>query len=373
MAFAMHVEKTSLKGGKTKQGTKMNSLTKLNGHNKRTGKYAQADNIDSSLTKTNYTLDDFSESMSYKKRVSEVVKNAQLKKKPRENSAIVASFVISASHEEMQGMTQDEQRKYFELVKEYLDNEFGESQLIYAEVHNDEETPHMHIGYVPLNDSETNVRWDHKINRESLRRWQTELPDLVEQAGFDVEKPTGKSDGHMSTQMYKGLEAREEALNARESDLKTREDDLSVLESTVQKKKIKVKKEAQRVVDYEEGVKQREVAVKTHEDELLALQNTLAKQKEVLEERRQELEERRKTMIAMNNRFMTALATINAMSGESAKSKFGYNVMSGDQGFRALFYDRVNEQAARERDLSKDERTLKALKKMKQADDELEL
>lgn len=40
----------------------------------------------------------------------------------------------------------------FEYAKEFLEQEYGKDNLLYATVHMDEKTPHMHYGVVPITD-----------------------------------------------------------------------------------------------------------------------------------------------------------------------------------------------------------------------------
>ncbi|WP_235062509.1 plasmid recombination protein, partial [Staphylococcus epidermidis] len=43
-------------------------------------------------------------------------------------------------------------KQFFEHAKEFLEQEYGKDNLLYATVHTDEKTPHMHYGVVPITD-----------------------------------------------------------------------------------------------------------------------------------------------------------------------------------------------------------------------------
>jgi len=94
----------------------------------------------------------------------------------------------------MDTLTADEQREYFETAKEWLDDYFGSDTLLYADVHMDEKTPHLHIGYLPINEDTRNLRWDSKIKRGTMsQKFQKDLPQALTDAGFDFDMPKDKT------------------------------------------------------------------------------------------------------------------------------------------------------------------------------------
>src|SRR5699024_11388990 len=46
----------------------------------------------------------------------------------------------------------EDTKQFFEYAKEFLEQEYGKDNLLYATVHMDEKTPHMHYGVVPITD-----------------------------------------------------------------------------------------------------------------------------------------------------------------------------------------------------------------------------
>ena len=221
MAFVAHVTKASRKGGTTKKGNKIISLGDLYRHNERVGAYGNAENIDKSKTQHNYSLDDFDKSVDYEKRLDNIKKSYGITAKER--SVAVASIVISASPEEMASMSEAEQKQYFADVRDKLSEHFGADTLVYAEVHNDEKTPHMHIGYVPIYQNEAGnnaIRWgDIKKDRETgakvyrgpihkdfLKYLQNDLPAELIEKGYKIEIGGKTSTRHVDTAEWREVQ-----------------------------------------------------------------------------------------------------------------------------------------------------------------------
>ncbi|WP_257198188.1 plasmid recombination protein, partial [Bacillus cereus] len=64
--------------------------------------------------------------------------------------------------ENLKGILEKEQREFFEKTYEFLINRYGgEKNVLSANVHMDETTPHMHFAFMP-------VVWDEKKQREKV-------------------------------------------------------------------------------------------------------------------------------------------------------------------------------------------------------------
>lgn len=211
MAHAIRIDSTSAHGTETKNGKATMSAEALKAHIDRTGNYANQENIDPTKTKDNYSLDDWDDSIGYYDRAEQLRETAGINKKRdfRKDVSFCASFVVTASQEDMETLTAQEQREYFETAKAWLDDYFGEDMLLYADVHMDEQTPHLHIGYVPINEDTRNLRWDSKIKRGSMsQHFQQELPQALTDAGFAFAMPKDKDlteAQHVSTKAYRKI------------------------------------------------------------------------------------------------------------------------------------------------------------------------
>ncbi|PTG40184.1 plasmid recombination protein, partial [Staphylococcus cohnii] len=67
----------------------------------------------------------------------------------------------------------------------------GKDNLLYATVHMDEKTPHMHYGVVPITDDGRLSAKEVVGNKKDLTEFQDRFNEYVKQRGYDLER--GKS------------------------------------------------------------------------------------------------------------------------------------------------------------------------------------
>ncbi|WP_251987807.1 MobV family relaxase, partial [Bacillus subtilis] len=103
-------------------------------------------NIDRERTHLNYDLVN-EHPLSYSSAVHEKIEG-RVKRKVRADSVLVSEFLITASPDYMNGMSEKEQRRYFETAVDHLKEKYSAENMLYATVHMDEATPHMHVGIV---------------------------------------------------------------------------------------------------------------------------------------------------------------------------------------------------------------------------------
>lgn len=64
----------------------------------------------------------------------------------------------------------EDERTFFQKCYEFFAKDFGEKNVIYATVHKDEVTPHIHIGIIPVKYGE--VEYNNERGRKALERWE---------------------------------------------------------------------------------------------------------------------------------------------------------------------------------------------------------
>lgn len=70
--------------------------------------------------------------------------------KIRNDQVRALEVLITASPEDMQAMTPEQKREFFERSLKFANDEFGEGNLLHAQIHNDETTAHLTAFYIPL-------------------------------------------------------------------------------------------------------------------------------------------------------------------------------------------------------------------------------
>uniref|UniRef100_UPI003F86039D MobV family relaxase n=1 Tax=Staphylococcus shinii TaxID=2912228 RepID=UPI003F86039D len=110
------------------------------------------------------------------------------KRKIRTDAVKHIDGLITSDNEFFNNQTSEDTKQFFEHAKEFLEQEYGKDNLLYATVHMDEKTPHMHYGVVPLT---TDGRLSAKEvvgNKKALTEFQDRFNEHVKQQGYDLER-----------------------------------------------------------------------------------------------------------------------------------------------------------------------------------------
>lgn len=166
------------------------------------------ENVDIDLEKThmNYDLvndDKINLNDEIEKKIAE---NYQGKRKIRTDAIKHVDGLITSDNEFFKDKSQDEIRAFFEHSKEFIENEYGKDNLLYATVHLDEKTPHMHFGIVPITQDGRLSAKEVIGNKKALTEFQDRFNEHVNDKGYDLERgePKHKTKRkHVEVQRYK--------------------------------------------------------------------------------------------------------------------------------------------------------------------------
>ncbi|WP_088027111.1 MobV family relaxase, partial [Bacillus mobilis] len=128
----------------------------------------------------------------------------------RKDAVVCCSFMISASPDYMNSLSQVEQRRFFEESVCFLKARYGEENFVYASVHVDEKTPHMHVGMVPVNEKQKLSAYSFFKNKSELHDLQDKIYEHVKEKGFDIERGVSSDRKHLSTQRFKAVTLQQE-------------------------------------------------------------------------------------------------------------------------------------------------------------------
>lgn len=188
------------------------NLGGLQRHNQRETENHTNKDIKTELSYLNYDLIN-AEKISYPEKIKErIAAGVETNRAIRKDAVRVAGFIVSASPELFKDKPENETRSYFEKATEFFKNRYGADNVVYAQVHMDETTPHMHLGVVPITE-------DHKLsakrifNRKELQNLQKDLPVYMQKQGFSVQKGQSKNK-HLDELDYKTQMAEERAKSA---------------------------------------------------------------------------------------------------------------------------------------------------------------
>lgn len=177
---------------------KNDSIRGIENHMERRATTTNPD-IKKSETKNNYDLTGLQD-RTLKSLIKDRLKECGIDK-VRKNGVTMVELLFTASHEFFENMSSQEIHSYFQKCYEFACNKYGKENIIAANVHLDEYTPHMHIELVPINK-------DNKLNAKSLFNHKLEeLQDLAHKQVFEqygLERGnTHKEVKHISTLNFK--------------------------------------------------------------------------------------------------------------------------------------------------------------------------
>lgn len=129
---------------------KRENLKGIYRHNERRNKNYSNKNINQELSYLNYSLKDCKHS--YEKEFELIKEKYNLKGQIKTVSNIVCEYIITSDKEFFNSIGAEETKRYFETAYKFVCGykNLGEQYILSAKVHMDEETPHMHLVFIPV-------------------------------------------------------------------------------------------------------------------------------------------------------------------------------------------------------------------------------
>ena len=214
------------------QKMKAENLIGIGNHNQRKTKNHSNPDIDTSLSELNYDL--VNRTDNYKKDIENFInENKSTTRAVRKDAVLINEWIITSDRKFFENLSDEDTKKFFITAKEYFAENFGEENIRYATVHLDESTPHLHMGIVPF-DKDKKLSAKRVFNREALRNVQEDLPKLLQEKGFDIERGLEGSDRkNLTVPEFKKLKEAEKeierAIDRKKNELKayTQENNIS--------------------------------------------------------------------------------------------------------------------------------------------------
>lgn len=160
-------------------------------HNQREKESHTNPDIDESRTKLNYDLL-HQQMIDYKAIINEhISENVETKRAVRKDAVRCCSFMISASPEFFDGLSPEREKAFFESNLSFLQERYGKENVMYASVHKDEKTPHMHVGIVPVT-KEKKLSAKQIFNKVEMKQAQEAIGRHNEKWGLSWGEPSDK-------------------------------------------------------------------------------------------------------------------------------------------------------------------------------------
>lgn len=211
-------------------------------HNERKTENHSNVDINKELSHLNYQLIDCE---SYSEKINrEIEERYKVNKSIRKDAVLCVEVLFTSDKEFFDKLTPEEERKYFKKSVEFLKEQFGEKNVVFATVHKDETTPHLHAGFIPMTD-DGRLNYKNFVNgREGLIKLQNEyfkkmveiFPEL--ERGKNAEETRAK---HIANQEYK-IQQKETILKEKEKTVMVKIEELEKNSIELEEKKNKIKK-----------------------------------------------------------------------------------------------------------------------------------
>ena len=198
---------------------KRENLKGIYRHNERRNKNYSNKNINPELSHLNYSLKDCK--YSYEKEFDLIKEKYNLKGQIKTVSNIACEYIITSDKEYFNSIGIDETKRYFETAYKFVCEykNLGEQYILSAKVHMDEETPHMHLVFIPVihtKDKKGNCIdkiacsefWKAK---DSYRQLQDAFYNYMVANNFELERGNPSERVHLSVEDYKKITNFEES------------------------------------------------------------------------------------------------------------------------------------------------------------------
>ncbi|MEC2992354.1 MobV family relaxase, partial [Bacillus cereus] len=240
----------------------------------------------------------------------------RVKRKPRANSVVLSEFVVTASPDYMHSLSLEEQKRYFESSLDFIQKRYGKQNTLYAMVHMDEATPHMHIGVMPITE-DNRLSAKDMFTRKELISLQQDFPLEMREKGFDVDRGEGSEKKHLSPQAFK-----------EKQDLEVEVEQLSNVKTHLKTKVVETHNQLQQTTNYIE--KQNETLQKIQQ-QFLSLDKKIKEKKQEFETFRNQIPDKPVSMSYLREETKTEVTTKLFGKPEITEKKTGNIVVTREQ------------------------------------------
>ncbi|MFC9601718.1 MobV family relaxase [Peribacillus butanolivorans] len=150
----------------------------------------------------------------------------------RKDAVKLCSFVVTSDKAFFDGLDPQEEKRFFEESVKFLQDRYGEKNMVYAVVHKDEKTPHMHVGMVPITSEGKLAAKQFFGKKTELQQLQDKFHEHVTKKGFDLERGVSSDRKHIEANRFKALTVKEE-VQSLENELNEKLEDKQSLEKSI--------------------------------------------------------------------------------------------------------------------------------------------
>ena len=195
---------------------KRENLKGIYRHNERKNKNYSNDNIDKEKSYLNYSIK--SSKYRYDKEFDRLKEKYNLKGQIKTVSNIACEYIITSDKQFFEEIGEEKTKRYFETAYQFVAEykNLGEQYIMSAKVHMDEETPHMHLIFLPVvhtqdkkgNNIDKLACSEFWKEKDSYRRLQDDFYQYMTSHNFKLERGVPKEETgreHIDIKEYKEI------------------------------------------------------------------------------------------------------------------------------------------------------------------------
>lgn len=187
---------------------KASDLRGMQYHNQRERASKTNTDIDRSRSHLNYDLVNNTR-IDYKEKIEKRIKEGvKTKRKIRKDAVLCSQWIITSDRGFFEGLSEEEERRFFKEAYQWFADRYGKENIVFATVHRDEHTPHLHLGVVPIT-RDGRLSSKDLFNPRELKRIQDEFPKYMRSKGFYLERGIPNKQKHMEPVRYKNQQVLE--------------------------------------------------------------------------------------------------------------------------------------------------------------------
>lgn len=135
--------------------------------------------------------------------------------------------LITSDNEFFNNLSEEETNQFFRDSLDFLEQEYGKENMLYATVHLDEKVPHMHFGFVPLTDDGRLSAKEKLGNKKAMIELQDRFNQYVNAKGYELQRGTAKE---VSERQHQDIDKFKKETEYHKQELATVQKDLTKLE-----------------------------------------------------------------------------------------------------------------------------------------------
>ena len=196
-------------------------------HNQRENINYNNNDINHENTYKNYDLINENK-IDYSSKIEDTIHaNYSGKRAIRKDAIKHVDGLITSDNEFFNNLSEEETNQFFRDSLDFLEQEYGKENMLYATVHLDEKVPHMHFGFVPLTDDGRLSAKEKLGNKKAMTELQDRFNQYVNAKGYELQRGTAKE---VSERQHQDIDKFKKETEYHKQELATVQKDLTKLE-----------------------------------------------------------------------------------------------------------------------------------------------